>query len=83
MRLGEHKQIETSHDRMVKAAGGRAVTTPAPRQERIEVDDVGLDKLASALESIAGSNEDLDGEVVRELTNALADVAPVATPKKG
>ena len=67
-------------DRMVKTAG-HAPSASTSAKGGMVVDDVGLDKLAEALTKIAGSDEDLDGEVTQALEEALAEVGPA--PRQG
>jgi len=68
----------TLHETLIRKSGEKTAA-----RDRMVLDDVGLDKLASALEGMSKKgSEDLDPEVVQALTGAVAAAAP-ATAKKG
>lgn len=68
--------MSTLHERLVKTARGGS-----QKREALELDTVGLDKLASAVEGMGNSGQgDLDGEVTDALTGALE---AVGSAKKG
>jgi len=61
--------MSTLHEKL-KAMRGQEKT--AAKKDFLIADDVGLDKLASALETLSGDEKDLDPEVEKALADATA-----------